>query len=65
MLCQEFAFGYEKEIGRREGNCKEFLVYRVGIRIEFRAKMKILLISTAETRVHREKTPQTNVRADC
>jgi len=35
---------------KKEG--KEFLVLMIGIRIEFRTKMKILSIITVETRGH-------------
>jgi hypothetical protein len=39
IACHGFVYGLEKEIGRREKRKgKEFLVYRVGIRIELRTK---------------------------
>jgi hypothetical protein len=39
VACQEFGFGKEKEIGRRERKkSKELLEYRVGIRMKFRKK---------------------------
>ncbi len=38
---QEFVFGQEREMGRRERRkVEENLVYRVGITVEFRTKCK-------------------------
>ena len=42
MECQKFVFGYEKDLGRRERKkSKEFLVYRVGIKMEFIIEIKM------------------------
>jgi hypothetical protein len=47
----------EKETGRREmWKGKVFLVCRVGIRMEFRTKLKILSISSEKTGVPGEIT---------
>jgi hypothetical protein len=57
MVYQDFVFAKEKEIGRREERKgKEFMVNRVGIRMELRTKIKILSISSVETSVPIEKT---------
>jgi hypothetical protein len=54
---QVFFLGKEKEIVRRERRKgKKHIVYRVGIRIEFRTSIKILLISLVEAEVSREKS---------
>jgi hypothetical protein len=56
-LCLLCVFGLEKETGRREmWKGKVFLVCRVGIRMEFRTKLKILSISSEKTGVPGEIT---------
>jgi hypothetical protein len=57
MVCQDFVFGKEKEIGRREEwKGKEIMVCKVGIRMELRTNIKILSIGLVETSVPIEKT---------
>jgi len=56
MECQKFVFGYEKDLGRRERRkSKEFLVYRVGIKMEFIIEIKMWSISSVETGAPGEK----------
>jgi hypothetical protein len=47
---------------RRKG--KKFLIYRVGISMEFRAKIKIQSISSVETGVPGDKPLQAKLRED-
>jgi hypothetical protein len=51
-----FSIPWEKEIERRERRKgKEYLVYRIGIRMEFRTKITILSVSLMETKVPGDK----------